>query len=176
MKTSTSISLAPVWQSQKLPGSFSLPPLGGKRGRNFTWSEKLQYQNRNESVNETPQRDSLVREIRVALITQQRRVGTDWVRVSRRFRVAAGIAWCDKLSEDLIEMMVSDRIFSILPLWWQRLMQEGRDRQQMLETVCSSAVRVGCFLWLHWIIMWLHNLSLWLCHDGTVASPRNEQH
>lgn len=110
-----SISLTPFWRSQKLPGSFCLPPSEGERGRNLTWSEKLQYQNRNKSVNETPQRDSLVREIRVALITRQRRVGIDWVRVSRWCRVATEIAWFDK-SSDLIEMMVSDRIFSILPL------------------------------------------------------------
>lgn len=44
--------------------------------------------------------------------------------------MAAWIAWRDKSSEDLIEMMVSDRMFSVLPLQKQRLMQEGRDRQQ----------------------------------------------
>lgn len=116
MKTSTSVSLAPFWRSQNLSGSFSLPPSEGERGRSLTQSEKLQYHNRNKSVHETPQRDRLGREIGVALITRWRPVGTDWVRVSRRCRVAAQIAWCDKSSEDVIEMMVSDGIFSILCL------------------------------------------------------------
>lgn len=111
-----SLFLAPFWRSPNLSGSFSLPPSEGERGRSLTQSEKLQYHNRNKSVHETPQRDRLGREIGVALITRWRPVGTDWVRVSRRCRVAAQIAWCDKSSEDVIEMMVSDGIFSILCL------------------------------------------------------------
>lgn len=45
--------------------------------------------------------------------------------------MAVGSARCDKTSEDLIKMMVSDRIFSHLPHRTGGMMREVKDRQQM---------------------------------------------
>lgn len=176
MKTSTSISPAPFWEPQISTPHVFLFLLWKRQEFNVKWNAAISKEEMNQSMR--PSEGQICEgEIRVAVITQQQWVRTDWVGVSRWFWVAVGIARCDRMSEDLIEMMVSDRIFSNLPQraggWRGRAKTDCR---WMLQTVCISAIRVGrdFFLWLHWIIMWLHNLSLWWCHKETMASHRNE--
>lgn len=102
MKTSTSISPSPFWQPQISTLDVFLL---------LRWKSRSIKKEISQSMRALGG-TGLWGQIRVALITQQQRVGADWFGVSRWF---LGIARRDKTSKDRTEMMVSDRMFSNRP-------------------------------------------------------------